>query len=197
MATNALDNTILDFYEENSAIAGEDEGERSRLVRKLSGQLQEGFLQQFGASLPLLTRNQNLCYIFANLHMQAPVTGRISDFIPLLPFSAGEQAVITHKCLLELAQDLRLPISLSHGPSERFIGNLRLLMRRDGALCSTLAKSHYHNKLGARSLKAGAEKVKRMILDVYLDDDEEIKEQDVLRDFVIDVDGEEIVGKLI
>ncbi|KAL7946006.1 P-loop containing nucleoside triphosphate hydrolase protein [Trichoderma barbatum] len=175
MATNALDNTILDFYDQNDAIAGDDADERARLLRKLCQQLQEGFLQQFGA----------------------PVTGRISDFIPLLPFSSGEQAVITHKCLLGLAQDLRLPISLSKGPLERLIGDIRLLLRRDGTVCSTLAKAHYHNNLGARSLKAGAEKVKRIILDAYLDDDEEIKEQDDIRDVVIDVDGGEIVAKIL
>ncbi|KAL7786205.1 P-loop containing nucleoside triphosphate hydrolase protein [Trichoderma ceciliae] len=175
MAINALDNTILEFYEKNDALAGDNEGERSRLVRKLSGRLQEDFLQQFGA----------------------PVTGRISDFIPLLPFSAGEQAVITHKCLLEIAQELRLPISLSKGSKERLIGNIRLLIKRDGTVCSTLAKSHYHNKLGARSLMAGAEEAKRIVSDAYLDDDEEIREQDVLRDFVIDVDGEDIVGRII
>lgn len=125
------------------------------------------------------------------------MTGRISDFIPLLPFSAGEQAVVTHKCLLELAKDLRLPINLTKGPLERLIGNIRLLIRKDGAVCSTLAKTHYHNKLGARSLKAGAEKVKRIVMDAYLDDDEEIEEQDILLDFVIDVDGGEIVGKIL
>lgn len=131
---------------------------------------------------------------FANLSTQAPVTGRISDFIPFLPFSAGEQAVITHKCLLELAQDLRLPICLI---KERLIGNIRLLVRRDGTVCSTLAKSHYHEELGARSLMSGAEKVKRIVLDVYLDDDEEITERDDLRDFVIDVDDGDIVGKVL
>jgi hypothetical protein len=52
MATNALDDTILDFYKDNDAIAGDDGDERYRLVRKLSKQLQEGFLQQFGASFP-------------------------------------------------------------------------------------------------------------------------------------------------
>ncbi|KAL7971787.1 P-loop containing nucleoside triphosphate hydrolase protein [Trichoderma sp. SZMC 28014] len=175
LATNALDNTILDFCEDNDAITGDDGDEKSRQVRKLSQQLRESFLQQFGA----------------------PVTGRISDFIPLLPFSVGEQAVITHKCLLGLAQDLRLPICLIKGPSERLIGNIRLLIRRDGTVCSTLAKSHYHVKLGARSLMAGAEKVKRIVLDVYLDDDEEITEQDGLRDFIIDVDNGDIVGKTL
>lgn len=175
LATNALDNTILDFCEENDFTVGDIGDEKSRLVRKLSQQLRESFLQQFGA----------------------PVTGRISDFIPLLPFTVGEQAVITHKCLLGLAQDLRLPICLIKGPSERLIGNIRLLIRRDGTVCSTLAKSHYHVKLGARSLMAGAEKVKRIVLDVYLDDDEEITEQDDLRDFVIDVDDGDIVGKIL
>ncbi|UKZ92747.1 uncharacterized protein TrAFT101_007686 [Trichoderma asperellum] len=175
LATNALDNSILDFCEENNLITGNIGDEKTRLVRKLSQQLRESFLQQFGA----------------------PVTGRISDFIPLLPFTVGEQAVITHKCLLGLAQDLRLPICLIKGPSERLIGNIRLLIRRDGTVCSTLAKSHYHVKLGARSLMAGAEKVKRIVLDVYLDDDEEITEQHDLRDFVIDVDDGDIVGKIL
>jgi hypothetical protein len=44
---------------------------------------------------------------------------------------------------------------------------------------------------------AGAEYVKRIVLDVYLDDDEEIIEQDNLRDFVIDVDDGDIVGKML
>ncbi|KAH0491273.1 hypothetical protein TgHK011_002710 [Trichoderma gracile] len=174
MATNALDETILDFYEHNNAVVGEDVDERIRLVRKLSQQLREAFLQQFGA----------------------PVTGRISDFIPLLPFSKGEQAVITHKCLLELAHDLRQPINLTKG-HERLIGDMRLHIRRDGTVCSTLATKHYHSRLGARSLKTGAETVKRVILDAYLDDDEEIEEHQDLRDAVVDVEGKEIVGKIL
>ncbi|KAL6886505.1 P-loop containing nucleoside triphosphate hydrolase protein [Trichoderma longibrachiatum] len=174
MATNALDETILDFYEHNNAIVGEDVDERIRLVRQLSQQLREAFLQQFGA----------------------PVTGRISDFIPLLPFSKGEQAVITHKCLLELAHDLRQPINLTKG-HESLIGDIRLHIRKDGTVCSILAKKHYHSRLGARSLKTGAETVKRLVLDAYLDDDEEIEEHQYLRDAVIDVEGKDIVGKIL
>jgi hypothetical protein len=44
---------------------------------------------------------------------------------------------------------------------------------------------------------AGAEKVKRIVLEVYLNDDEEITEREGLRDFVVDVDDGEIVGKLL
>ncbi|TFA98454.1 Chaperone protein ClpB [Trichoderma ghanense] len=185
MATNALDETILDFCEHNGAVVGEDVDERVRLVRKLSQQLREAFLQQFGACLSLLMPDQ-----------PAPVTGRISDFIPFLPFSNGEQAVITHKCLLELAHNLRQPVNLTKG-HERLIGDIRLQLRKDGSVCSILAKKHYHSRLGARSLKTGAETVKRIVLDAYLDDDEEIEEKQDPRDAVIDVDGTDIVGKIL
>ena len=124
------------------------------------------------------------------------MTGRISDFIPLLPFSDGEQAVITHKCLLELAHDLRQPINLTKG-HERLIGDIQLQIRKDGTLCSILAKKHYNSRLGARSLQPGAETVKRIVLDAYLDDDEEINERQCLRGAVIDVDGNDIVGKIL
>jgi hypothetical protein len=124
------------------------------------------------------------------------VTGRISDFIPLLPFSNGEQAVITHKCLLELAHNLRQPITLTKG-HERLIGDMRLQIRKDGTVCSVLAKKHYHSRLGARSLQTGAETVKRIVLDAYLDDDEEVEEKGDLRDAIIDVDGGEIVGRIL
>lgn len=129
-------------------------------------------------------------------YIQAPVTGRISDFIPLLPFSNGEQAVITHKCLLELAHNLRQPITLTKG-HERLIGDMRLQIRKDGTVCSVLAKKHYHSRLGARSLQTGAETVKRIVLDAYLDDDEEVEEKGDLRDAIIDVDGGEIVGRIL
>ncbi|KAL7819969.1 P-loop containing nucleoside triphosphate hydrolase protein [Trichoderma gracile] len=174
LATNALDETIMDFCEHNDTIASDNADERRQPVRDLCSQLKEKIIHKFGA----------------------PVTGRISDFVPLLPFTAGEQAVITHKCLLELARNLRQPIKLTEG-CERLIGDMRLLIRRDGTVCSTLAKQHYHNKLGARSLEIGAETVKRILLDAYLDDDEEIEEQEKLRDAVIDLDGKDIVGRIL
>lgn len=57
MATNALDDTILDFYDQNDAIAGDDAGERTRLLKKLGQQLQERFLQIFGVSCICLRFN--------------------------------------------------------------------------------------------------------------------------------------------
>uniref|UniRef100_A0A8H7N4B2 AAA+ ATPase domain-containing protein n=1 Tax=Bionectria ochroleuca TaxID=29856 RepID=A0A8H7N4B2_BIOOC len=173
MATNALDETILDFCLKNEAIVGQDQSEQARLSKKLSRQLQEDFLQNF----------------------DAPVTGRVSEFVPFLPFTRGEQAVITHKCLLELADDLRRPVSLSKGREEQLVGNIRLSIRKDATVCLALAQEHYHKKLGARSLKAGAKKVEQVILDAYLDEDEEIKETGEMRDFFIDYHAGEIIAK--
>lgn len=112
-----------------------------------------------------------------------------------MPFTIGEQAVITHKSLMELARDLRRPICLEKGPKEQLVGDIRLLVRRDASVCMMLAEAHYHRKLGARSLKAGAKKVERIVADAYLDEDEEIQENGGLRDFIIDVQGGEIVGR--
>jgi hypothetical protein len=118
---------------------------------------------------------------------QAPVTGRVSKFIPFLPFSEGEQAVVTRKFLLELSQELRRPIDLGEGVVEQLVGDFRLLIRRDATVCQMLAKEHYHRELGARSLRAGAKKVERIVVDAYLDEDEEIQEDAGLREYIIDV----------
>lgn len=66
LATNALDNTILDFCEDNDAITGDDGDEKSRQVRKLSQQLRESFLQQFGVSPACIPFPQYALYV-ANL----------------------------------------------------------------------------------------------------------------------------------
>lgn len=122
------------------------------------------------------------------------MTGRVSEFVPFLPFSPGEQAVITHKSLLELTQDLRRPVNLTRGSQEQLVGNIRLTIRKDATVCGLLAQANYHKQLGARSLKAGAKKVEHIVLDAYLDEDEEIKDDGIVREFVVDVHGGEIVG---
>ncbi|KAF7557506.1 hypothetical protein G7046_g6020 [Stylonectria norvegica] len=173
LATNALDETIFDFCDSNDAILGDDVAEKSKLVRKLSKELQHVFFQRFGA----------------------PLTGRISDFVPFVPFSEGEQAVITHKTLLDLASKFRLPVCLDKGPAERLIGDIRLRIEKDATVCSMLAEDHYHRKLGARSLRAAGQKIERMVADDYLDVDEKIQEDRGLQDFVVGVVGTEIVGR--
>ncbi|RSM04374.1 hypothetical protein CDV31_010076 [Fusarium ambrosium] len=173
LATNALDSTVVDFCEENSKILDGDENEKSQLSKELSKQLRQTFLHYF----------------------KAPLTGRVSDFVPFLPFSSGEQAVITHKMLLQLAEEFRRPIVVSEGSDEQLVGNIRLKIRRDATVCRLLADEHYHKNLGARSLKAGVQKVKGIVTQAYLEEDEEIQENGGLRDFIIEVQGDEVVGR--
>jgi len=128
---------------------------------------------------------------------QAPITGRISEFLSFLPFSVGEQSVIVHKALLELGRNVRQPVNLSDGPDEKLLGNLRLRIRRDASVCRTLAESEYHSDLGARSLIAAAEKIKRLLVEEYLKVDEEIAEKDTVSECIIDVNGGEVIVSMV
>jgi hypothetical protein len=128
--------------------------------------------------------------------VKSPLTGRISAFIPFLPFSPGEQAVVVHKYLLNLSQDIRSAIDLSEGPKEQMLGNIRLRILRDASVCRTLADSEYHADLGARSLINAVGNVKRKLVEAYLDVDEEIVETTALSECCIDVNGSEVVVKM-
>lgn len=101
--------------------------------------------------------------------------------------------MIVHRALLELGRKVRQPVNLSAGPEEKLLGNVRLRFRRDASVCRALADSEYHPDLGARSLIAAAEKIKRLLVEEYLKVDEEIAETDGISDFVIDVNGGEVV----
>lgn len=101
--------------------------------------------------------------------------------------------MIVHKSLLELGRKVQRPVNLSVGPDEQLLGNIRLRIRRDASVCQALAKAEYHSNLGARSLIAAAEKVKRMLVEEYLDIDDEIQEGNGMVECVIDVLGEEVV----
>lgn len=115
-----------------------------------------------------------------------------------MPFTKGEQAVIVHRFLLELGHKVRTPISLRPGPKEQLLGNVRLRIRRDASVCKLLAEAGYHIDLGARSLITAVKTVEDMLVDVYLDENEEIAENDGrINDFVVDVNGGEVVGRIV
>jgi hypothetical protein len=122
------------------------------------------------------------------------MTGRISEFLPFLPFSVGEQAVIVHKSLLELMRKAQRPVNLEDGPDEHLLGNVRLrISRKDASICKLLAETEYHADLGARSLIVAAEKIKKLLVEEYLHIDEGIAESDGMTEFVIEIIGEEVV----
>jgi len=128
--------------------------------------------------------------------LQAPITGRISEFIPFLPFSPGEQAVVVHKFLMELGQNVRAPVDLSTGPRERLLGNIRLHIRKDAAVCRSLAETGYSADLGARSLITAVKQVEDMLVGAYLEDEVEILEGNEVQDYFVDAKRGEIIVKL-
>ena len=88
-------------------------------------------------------------------------------------------------------------MNLSLGPEEKLLGNVRLRIRRDASVCRVLAETEYHADLGARSLIAAAEKIKRLLVEEYLKVDEEITEKDGMTEFIIDVNGGEVIVSMV
>ncbi|KAI1414197.1 P-loop containing nucleoside triphosphate hydrolase protein [Hypoxylon sp. FL1857] len=172
LATNALDDTINSFCEDNKEIHSQNETIKEKEAKRLSKELKDAFLARFNA----------------------PITGRVTDFIPFLPFSEDEQAVVAHKFILELCENVRKPIRLSETQNEQLLGNVRLHIHRDGAICRALANSEYHPNLGARSLHTAVKhEVEAKLLESYLQEDEEIQENVGMTDFVVSVKGDEII----
>jgi hypothetical protein len=127
------------------------------------------------------------------------LTGRISAFLPFLPFEEGEQAVGAHKYILEYAKEVRKPVNPSAFPKrededdeEQLLGGVRLCVPEDVTLCTHLAKEYYDKDLGIRSLKNSVTLVKKELTNVYLKVEEDIVATDQLEDYVVGVNNGEI-----
>jgi ATP-dependent Clp protease ATP-binding subunit ClpA len=127
------------------------------------------------------------------MNLQAPITGRISEVIPFLPFNLEEQAVIVHKFLQELRERVRAPIVLTKNGREQLLGNISLRVRKDASVCRSLAAAEYSPDLGARSLATAVKIVEERLVEAYLDEEEEIVEDNGMREFCVDIRGGEVV----
>ncbi|KAF2797999.1 P-loop containing nucleoside triphosphate hydrolase protein [Melanomma pulvis-pyrius CBS 109.77] len=185
LATNALDAEIVSFCDRNEDIIIGDELVKEELGKQLSKELKKGFISHFGVNR-LMTRPN-----------QPPITGRISEFIPFVPFSPGEQAVVAHKFLRELSRYVREPINLSDGRNEHIIGNVKLQIKHDASVCNSLAAAEYSRDLGARSLSGAVKIVEGMVAELYLEQNEEIAEGGKVLDVVVDAHAGEILVELV
>ncbi|TKA26876.1 hypothetical protein B0A50_04322 [Salinomyces thailandicus] len=145
LATNLGDKAIGKFYTER--LEAGTEIERLQAPHKLlQSKLMALFRDNFGA----------------------PMAGRMKNIAPFYPFDEGEQAVVAHKFLLELADQLRRPIDTSL-LVKRFAAHVHLVILSDGKLCRYIAAESYIAALGARSLVSGVDEIRRDFYTTFID----------------------------
>ncbi|KAF2117303.1 P-loop containing nucleoside triphosphate hydrolase protein [Lophiotrema nucula] len=164
LATNALDKRIVEFCENNQAIFDEENRpKREDLLEELTCEMKDDFISVFSP----------------------PLTGRISAFVPFLPFSSSETCVGAHKYILELTKEVRRPVCTTPGPQEHLLGNIRLKVRSDASICKILTKE-YDPALGIRSLrKAVTDRVASLLDSEYLATHDVIAEGLPIEDYSI------------
>ncbi|KAI1083665.1 P-loop containing nucleoside triphosphate hydrolase protein [Whalleya microplaca] len=158
LATNKFDNTIHEFCKAHKEILtnSDREREQSMLMERLSKTLLKESTGHFGA----------------------PLTGRISRIIPFLTFNSGEQAIVAHRGIMELEEEVAGPVVLSANPEEdKLVGNVWNKMSSQFTVCSKIAQRYYEPQLGARCIFRGVqETIIKSLVGQYLKDGEYFSE---------------------
>lgn len=137
----------------------------------------------------------NQRYNLLTIIAKAPITGRISSFIPFLPFAQGEQVVAAHKCVLQFAADIKGPVKLNPGADQRLLGDIRLYLQNDVSICQNVSAKSYKPTLGVRSLiTATRSKVKWPLMTEILKSNKEIEEDKPQRNFVLELKERTLVA---
>ena len=96
----------------------------------------------------------------------APLTGRLREVVPYLPFDELEQAVATYKFMREIRRKVRVDINVN---TKDFAGHNHLNFIEDGQLAMHIAKEGYIPELGARSLEDAVDReITDKLGDVFL-----------------------------
>lgn len=153
LATNLGDRAITGSYKDR--IEGATDSEKAKLPHKLiQNQLKALFRDNFGA----------------------PMAGRMKNVAPFYPFDVNEQAVVAHKFLSELVDQLRQPIDLSP-ITKRYPAHVHLAIKNDGKLCRHIAEAFYITELGARSLTSGIDDIRRDFFTTFVNKEELVTEE--------------------
>ncbi|KAI0393190.1 P-loop containing nucleoside triphosphate hydrolase protein [Xylariaceae sp. FL0594] len=179
LATNIFDDYILDFCAQHRAGLFQPGQEKTtaQLLDDLKACLRKNCMFHFGHAL----------------------TGRISEIVPFLTFPSDEQAVVSHKGIMDFEARVRRPVVLSpnantssYGQGDHLVGNVRLDIEDEHEICSAIATKGYLPQLGARGiLNAAAESVYTPLVSQYLDIDEDLKEDQPETTFRVHVDADQ------
>ncbi|KAI0119677.1 P-loop containing nucleoside triphosphate hydrolase protein [Daldinia grandis] len=170
LATNKLDDSIHAFCNANekTLFHSEDQNAQDKVVEKLCRQLRKEFTGHFGA----------------------PLSGRITEIIPFLVFAPHEAAVIAHRTLMALEDEVARHVRLALNKEEDvYVGNISIRIKNDATVCSAITRGEYDKKTGARSINLAVERmVQDPLVSQYLKDGDEFDENQPITSFVVDVD---------
>lgn len=123
------------------------------------------------------------------------MSGRISDFVPFLTFSPSEQAAVADRIVAGFGRDVIKPVTVSDVVSKsHMVGDLDLQIRRGYSVCKALAAQGYVPELGARSITNTVDRdVKVPVVNEYLANREEIREDQGRCAFVVGVDEDAMI----
>lgn len=173
LATNAFDDTIHAFckVKQEALFQLKDQTAVQKHVRSLCRMFRTEAISRFGA----------------------PLTGRITEFVPFLTFSDAEQVAVVHKYLADLGKEMARPIIISEDEArQRLVCRINLQVLKDYSLCRAIAKEAYLEQLGARSVIDGVRRViESEVIDYYLEINDGIKEDqdEVTYRVELNVDG--------
>lgn len=177
MATNLGDTEITRFY--RTRLDGVDPKEKAKVpYARLTEELKARFREVFGA----------------------PMAGRMRNSAPFFPFDQNERAVVTHKFLMDLVDEVREPIDIS-APRLWFPGHVHFHIKNDGKFSAHIAKESYSEQLGARSAIAAIDDVRNAFFASFTNTDEllenEMNEGSLMKFTaqLLPVPGEEGLGR--
>ncbi|KAK3952430.1 P-loop containing nucleoside triphosphate hydrolase protein [Pseudoneurospora amorphoporcata] len=175
LATNAFDHIIHNFCKEHgkTLFADEPGREGQKLIMKLSKTIQKESISKFGA----------------------PLSGRITEFVPFLTFSHSEQAAVADRFLASFGGEVIKPVKESTVSNmARLVGNIDIQVRRSYSVCRTLVTDGYTPELGARSIANTVNRdISVPVVKEYLDRREEIREDQGKCAFVVGVDEDGMI----
>jgi ATP-dependent Clp protease ATP-binding subunit ClpB len=122
----------------------------TELIRKFAAQHVQDHYQEQQKKVPFDDLRGSVRQIVSDA-LGAPLTGRLTEIVPFLPFNQDEQAVATYKFMRKRRMQVRGAIDIE---AKSFLKHIFLNLVDDGEIAKHLAAKSYNPELGARSLSS-------------------------------------------